>query len=138
MSSLSEQKRRIPDAQEVVIRLEERIDGRLFDPLYREWQDKPDRPDYSELGKKKASFMVTASRRAVRQMELKGEVVAKGHRGKLSYDSFYDLKSDSRHHNYVVVSTRPDAEVRIVENTLLAITNPSETTNDEKTPSGKQ
>ncbi len=135
---MSEQKRRIPDAQEVVIRLEERIDWRLFDAWYREWQDKPDRPDYSELGKKKASFMISASRRAVRQMELKGEVMARGHRGKLSYDIFYDLKSDSRHHNYVVISTRPDAEVRVVENTMLAITNPSEATNDERTASEKQ
>ena len=119
------------------MRLEERIDWRLFDPLYREWQDKPDRPDYSELAKRKASFMVSASRRAVRQMELKGEVMAKDHRGKLSYDVFYDLKSDSRHHNYIVISTRPDSEVRVVEDTMLAIINPSEATNDEKTASGR-
>jgi len=117
-------KPRIPDAEEVVIELLDRIDWNRFDPGYKEYWEKTDHPSHAAWAKKRPNFLDSASLRVKTKLIKDGVPVRKGYRGKLHENVIYD-ESQPAINIYVgfnVVSTKPVGDVRITEDTQLTLT----------------
>jgi hypothetical protein len=126
----------IPEAEEVTIQLS-RINWELLDDYYRyEWDDpewlakKADETEdkfkervkpVADWNKRKRQLLDSIARRVKYEVLMK-RVVAKGHLGKMSSKSVYDMEPASgAEPNYQVLSTKPSRDVRISENTHLVI-----------------
>ncbi|MGI0091195.1 MAG: hypothetical protein ACREBS_05755 [Nitrososphaerales archaeon] len=126
----------VSEAKEVSIELS-KINWELLDLTYRfEWGD----PEWAK-GKKgeneeslrertksvqkwevrKLQHLSSITRR-VKYEALLGRVVTKGHIGKVGFRSVYDMDpSEGLDVNYEVLSTKPEGEVRVTEQTELTI-----------------
>ena len=127
----------IPEAEEIAITIRS-INWELLDPYYRyEWDDpewlakktgetneefKERMRPVEEWRKRKERIFESIARR-IKYEALMRRVVAKGHLGKLSSRSIYDMEPTAGvDPDYQVVSTKPDqGDVRITERTALVI-----------------
>jgi hypothetical protein len=114
-----------------------KLNWELLDLTYRqEWEDSDwterksgesevsfnDRITKSEGWKdRKKQYLDSISRR-VKYEALLGRVVSKGHIGKVGFHHIYDMEpSEGLDVNYEVISTKPDGEVRVTEETELRL-----------------
>jgi hypothetical protein len=126
----------IPAAEEVTIQIR-RINWELLDEYYRyEWDDpqwlarKSDETEdqfkermqpVDEWYKRKEKLLESIARRIKYEILIK-RVVARGHIGKLTPKSVYDMEPETGIGvDYQVLSTKPGKDVRISEDTLLVL-----------------
>lgn len=127
----------IPEAEEVAITVR-RINWELLDSYYRyEWDDpewlakksgeadiefKERMRPVEEWRGRKQQLLESIARR-IKYEALMRRVVAKGHLGKLSSKTIYDMEPTAGiEPDYQVISTKPDkGDVRITERTHLVI-----------------
>ena len=127
----------IVDAEQVVIELT-KINWELLDLTYRfEWDEaewgkrKSNEPEEAFRArtdmvnqwneKKNKQYLLSIARR-IKYESLLGRVLAKGHIGKVSFRAVYDMEPEAGLDlNYEVLSTRPEGEVRINEETILVV-----------------
>ena len=122
----------VQDAKSVSIELS-KLNWELIDLTYRfEWDDPnwiTEKADGDEVTKRKKvaqdwsekrdRYMSSISRR-VKYEALLGRVVAKGHLGRVPFKTVYDMEPVAGLDvNYRVLTTMPDGEVRIGEDTVL-------------------
>ncbi len=124
----------VKDAKEITIELS-KLNWELIDLTYRfEWED-PDwlagksgqdsatiakrKKTVEEWSEKKAQYISSISRR-VKYEGLLGRVVARGHLGRVPFKVVYDMEPVAGLDvNYRVLSTVPDGEVKVTEDTTL-------------------
>jgi len=126
----------VQDAKEVKIELS-KLNWELLDLTYRfEWDDsewtnrkageneiEADKRRWTvdEWSKKKQQYLSSITRR-VKYEALMGRVVSKGHLGKVGFKAVYDMDPDAGLDvSYRILSTTPDGEVRVNEDTLLEL-----------------
>lgn len=110
-----------------------KLNWELIDLSYRfEWDDpswiyqKPEdsshrRKTVEEWHMKKGEYMSSISRR-VKYEALLGRVIAKDHLGRVPFKVVYDMEPVAGLDvNYRVLSTTPEGEVRVVEDTVLEL-----------------
>ena len=127
------------DAKEVTIELS-KLNWELLDLTYRfEWDDsewmgkggteieaEKRKKAADEWSKKKQQYLSSITRR-VKYEALMGRVVSKGHLGKVGFKAVYDMDPGAGLDvSYKVISTSPGGEVRVNEDTLLALRESSE------------
>ena len=129
----------VQDAKDVTIELS-KLNWELLDLTYRfEWDD----ADWPKSGKneseaakrkkavedwsnKKQQYLASITRR-VKYEALMGRVVAGGHLGKVGFKTVYDMDpSAGLDVSYRVLATTPEGEVRVTEDTMLVITESTE------------
>ena len=125
----------VEDAKEVTIELS-KLNWELIDLNYRfEWDDpawltedkgKRDvmekRKNTVEEWSKKREQYLSSIRRRVKYEALLGRIVAKDHLGRISFKVVYDMEPVAGLDvNYRILSTVPDGEVRITEETNLEL-----------------
>lgn len=122
----------IQDAKKITIELS-KLNWELIDLSYRfEWDDpgwvgqKPGDANMrkravEEWSKKREQYISSISRR-VKYEGLLGRVVAKDHLGRVPFKVVYDMEPVAGLDvNYRVLSTMPEGEVRVNEDTLLEL-----------------
>jgi len=124
----------VQDAKEVVIELSQ-LNWELIDMTYRfEWDDPTwlsEKVGQDEAAKRKnieqqwrktkEQYMASITRR-VKYEALLGRVIAKGHLGRVPFKVVYDMEPVAGLDvNYRVLSTTPEGEVRMKEDTVLKL-----------------
>jgi hypothetical protein len=126
----------VEDAKAVTMELS-KLNWELLDLTYRfEWDDgewasrkegeseiEADKRKRAvdEWSKKKQQYLSSITRR-VKYEALMGRVVSKGHLGKVGFKAVYDMDpSAGLDVSYRVLSTTPEGEVRVNEDTLLEL-----------------
>ena len=128
------------EAKELNIELS-KLNWELLDLTYRlEWED----PEWAkrksgenetsfrermakvqQWEQRKKQYLASISRR-VKHEALLGRVVSKGHIGKVGFQYVYDMDpGQGLDVNYEVISTKPEGEVRVTEETELKISESS-------------
>ncbi len=122
----------VPDAKEVTIELS-KLNWELIDLTYRfEWDDPGwlgEKMTAEELEKRKTAVQqwqkmkeryVSSISRRVKYEALQDRVVAKDHLGRVPFKVVYDMEPVAGLDvNYRVLSTTPEGEVRVKEDTAL-------------------
>jgi len=131
----------VQDAKAVTIELS-KLNWELLDLSYRfEWDDsgwtskkigesesevEKRKKAVDEWSNKKQQYLSSITRR-VKYEALSGRVVSKGHLGKVSFKAVYDMDpSAGLDVSYWVLSTTPEGEVRVNEDTVLDLRESSE------------